>query len=136
MTKNHQLNLLPFHQIEQLIRTGADRFGVRVGQETREVGRMDDSAYIRDIHAGRAVIASLIQQGFFAREREAVFDHILHATHADTWLAYRAERSTRSVLDPRIVERVRELLSHGMGEILVAERGYACTLRRLIRNPW
>src|SRR5437588_12852056 len=30
MTKNHQPNLLPFHQIKQLVRTGADRFGVRV----------------------------------------------------------------------------------------------------------
>src|SRR5207302_2520846 len=30
MTKNHQHNLLPFHQIKQLVRAGADRFGVRV----------------------------------------------------------------------------------------------------------
>ena len=74
---------------------------VRIGQETHEVGHMDDTAYIRDVHAGRAVIASLIQQGLFAREREAVFDHILHATDADTWLAYRAERSTRSVPSSR-----------------------------------
>lgn len=96
----------------------------------REVGHMDDTAYIRDIHAGRAVIASLIQQGLFAREREAVFDHILHASEVETWLAYRAEQSTRSVLAPGIVERVRELLSEAVGEILVVERGYAGRLRR------
>jgi len=107
------------------------RILVRIGDVTREVGKLDDTAYIEDIHAGRAVLASLMQEGLFAREREAVFEHILHATDVDTWLAYREERSTRSVLDPRIVERVRELLSQGMGEILVVELGYACTLRRL-----
>ena len=92
---------------------------------------MDDTAYIRNIHAGRAVIASLIQQGLFVREREAVFDRIVHASEVETWLAYRVEQSTRSLLAPRIVERVRELLSEAVGEILGGERGYASRLRRL-----
>ena len=35
MTKNHQPNLLPFHQIKQLVRAGANRFGVRVAPIVR-----------------------------------------------------------------------------------------------------
>jgi hypothetical protein len=108
------------------------RIQVRIGQETYEVGNMDDTAYIRDIHAGRAVIASLIRERLFARDREAVFEHVLHASDLDTWLAYRAERSSRSILDPRTVGRARELLAQGDGEILVVNRGYASGL---IRKP-
>ena len=35
MTENHQPNLLPFDQIKQLVRAGADRFGVRVAPIVR-----------------------------------------------------------------------------------------------------
>jgi hypothetical protein len=35
MTKNHQPNLLPFHQIKQLVRAGTNRFGVRVAPIVR-----------------------------------------------------------------------------------------------------
>jgi hypothetical protein len=92
---------------------------------------MDDTAYIRDIHAGREVVASLIRERLFVRDREAAFEHVLHMSDVETWLAYREERSTRSVLDPRIVSRVRALLSHAGGEILVVSRGYAGRLVRL-----
>jgi hypothetical protein len=104
---------------------------VQIGRETYEVGKVDDTAYIRDIHAGRGVIASLIREQLFARGREAVFEHIFHATDVDEWLAYREERSTRSVLDPSTVSRVRALLSASRGEILVVNRGYASRLTRL-----
>jgi hypothetical protein len=112
------------------------RIHVRVGQDTYEVGSMDDTAYIRDIRAGRAVIASLIREGLFAREHEVVFEQILHATDVDTWLAYREEAASRSILDPRIVGRARDLLSDTIGEILVVNRGYGCRLRRLGGEQW
>jgi len=104
---------------------------VQIGRETYEVGKVDETAYIRDIHAGRGVIASLIREQLFARGREIVFEHIFHATDVDEWLAYREERSTRSVLDPSTVSRVRALLSASGGEILVVNRGYASHLTRL-----
>jgi hypothetical protein len=107
------------------------RVQVRIGQETNEVWTLDDTAYIRDIHAGRAVIASLLREGLFVRDREAEFDHVLHVSDVDTWLAYREERSSRSILDPRIIERVRALLAEEAGEILVVNRGYAGRLVRL-----
>jgi hypothetical protein len=92
---------------------------------------VDDTAYIRDIHAGRVVIASLVRERLFVRDREAEFDHVLHVSDVDTWLAYREERSSRSLLDPRIIERVRALLAEEAGEILVVNRGYAGRLVRL-----
>ena len=95
------------------------------------MGSMDDTAYIRDIHAGRAVIASLIGERLLARERDTVFEQVLHASDVDSWLAHREARSSRSILDPHTIDRVRELLIQGDGEILVVHRGYACGLRRL-----
>jgi hypothetical protein len=106
------------------------RILVRIGEQTHEVGHLDDTAYIQDIHAGRAVMASLIRERLFTLDRDIVFEHIVHATDVESWLTYRAERPTRSILDPRIVERIRERLSAAAGEILVVERGYAGRLRR------
>jgi hypothetical protein len=92
---------------------------------------MDDTAYIEDILAGRAVIASLIRERLFARDREVVFQQMLHVSDVDTWLAYREERSSRSVLDPQIVHRIRTELAESGGEILVVERGYAGRLVKI-----
>lgn len=107
------------------------RVQVRCGQTTRDIGRLDDTAYIRDIHAGRAVIEALIEDHLFARERAVVFENVLHISDVDTWLAYRAERGSRSLLAPHIVERARAYLAQDEGEILVVSRGYAACLRRL-----
>lgn len=104
---------------------------MRIGQSTQELGHLDDSAYIRDIHAARAVVEALIQEQLFARERAVVFENVLHVSDVDTWLAYRAERSSRSLLAPEIVARARVLLAQGDGEIRVVERAYAACLRRL-----
>lgn len=104
---------------------------VRSGRGRQTLGYLDDSAYIRDIHAGRAVVEELIQEHLFARERTAVFTQILHVSDVDTWLAYRAERASRSLLDPQIIKRARAALARAEGEILVVQRGYAARLRRL-----
>jgi hypothetical protein len=103
---------------------------VQIGRERHEVGKVDDTAYIRDIHAGRSVITTLIQEGLLAPGRKLVFEYVFHATDVETWLAYREERSTRSVLHPSTVSSVRELLSKSGGEILVVNRGYASYLTR------
>jgi hypothetical protein len=107
------------------------RILVRVGQGTREAGIMDDTAYIRDIRAGRAVIASLIREGLFTREREAVFRQVLHASDVDSWLTYREQGSSRSIVDAATVGTVRELMAQGGEEILLVDNGYASRLRRL-----
>lgn len=101
------------------------------GQTTQELGHLDDSAYIRDIHAARAVVEALIQEQLFVRERVVVFENVLHVSDVDTWLAYRAERASRALLAPEIVARARSLLAQGGGEIRVVERVYAARLRRL-----
>jgi hypothetical protein len=91
---------------------------------------MDDSAIIGDTLAGRAVIDVLIREGLYARERQAVFEQILHLSDVETWLAYRETRASRSLLDPLIVQRARELLAAAEGEIRIVERGYAALFRR------
>ena len=98
---------------------------IHIGAETHEIGRMDDSATIRDVHGGRAVLAALVQEGLFRLERHAVFEQVLHVSDVDTWLAYREARASRSVLDPRIVERARAMLTSAEGEIRVVDRARA-----------
>jgi hypothetical protein len=107
------------------------RIQVRRGRQVQEIGHLDDTAYIRAIHAGRAVVAALVQEQLFRRERAVVFESVLHVSDVDTWLAYRAERASRSLLAPEIVERARAALAWDGGEILVVERAYAARLRRL-----
>jgi len=108
-----------------------NRIEVRTGQGVKEVGRLDDSAYIRDVLHGREVMARLIRDGLFVKEREIVFDHIAHAANVDSWLEHRAEAGSRAVLDPEVVERARALLGTHEGEILVQGRGYAVCLNRV-----
>lgn len=103
---------------------------VRAGGRVHDIGNLDNTAYIRDIHAGREIIESMVRAEQFVREREVRFDHIAHAGDVDGWLAYRAEAASRSILDPQIVERARDLLSKDDGEILVVGRGYASKLIR------
>lgn len=110
------------------------RVQVQIGQQTLGIGHLDDTAYIQSIHAARAVVEALIREQLFARERAVVFENVLHVSDVDTWLAYRAERASRSLLAPEIVARARSLLAQGAGgagEIRVVERAYAACLRRL-----
>jgi hypothetical protein len=77
------------------------------------------------------VIASLIREGLFGRGREVRFRDVLHATDVDAWLAFREERSSRSILEPGLVPKVRDLMATGDGEILVVHRAYAGQVIRL-----
>jgi hypothetical protein len=104
---------------------------VRSGRTRHALGHLDDTAYIRDIHAGRAVVEALIQQKLFVRERTAGFTSVLHVSDVDTWLAYRAERASRSLLAPQLIERARDYLAQDEGEILIVTHGHAARLRRL-----
>jgi hypothetical protein len=107
------------------------RVQVRIGRTLHDLGHLDDTACIRDIHAARAVVEALIQAQLFVRDRAVVFTSVLHVSDVDTWLAYRQERSSRSLLDPQLVERARAYLSRAEGEILIVDRAYAGCLRRL-----
>jgi hypothetical protein len=106
------------------------QIGVRAGGSVHFIGYADSSAYIRDIRAGRETIDSMIRQGLFARGSALVFDNVAHATDVDAWLSYRAEATSRTVLDPGIVQQARDLLSEADGEILISGRGYAARLER------
>jgi hypothetical protein len=107
-----------------------NRIQVHASGRVHDIGLLDDTAYIRDVHAGREVVDSLVRAGLFTREREVVFEHVAHASDVEAWLSHRAEAGSRSILDPQIVERARALLAEGDGEILVIGRGYAARLGR------
>ncbi len=106
------------------------RVEVQVGAETHDLGHLDATAIIGDTLAGRAVIEALIGEGLYAREHREVFEYIVHLSDVDSWLAYRAARGSRTLVDPLIIQRARELLAAAEGEIRVVERGSAALLRR------
>jgi hypothetical protein len=103
---------------------------VQAGGETHDLGHLDAAVIIGDTLAGRAVIEALIHEGLYMREHRAIFEHVVHLSDVDTWLAYRAARASRTLLDPLMVEQARELLATKEGEIRVVERGSATLLRR------
>jgi hypothetical protein len=59
-----------------------------------------------------------------------VFENVVHVSDVDTWLAYREARASRSLLDPGIIQRARELLRASDGEIRVGERASAARYKK------
>lgn len=106
------------------------RIQVRTGKETQDLGNLDETAIIGDTLAGRAVVDMLIREALFFSDCQVVFEQVTHVSDVDTWLAYREARAARSLLDPLIIQRARNLLVASEGEIRIVERGYAARLRR------
>jgi hypothetical protein len=106
------------------------RIQVWAGSAIHDLGHLDDTAIIDDALAGRAVIDMLIREGLFVRDRQVVFEQVVHVSDVDTWLAYRQARAARSRLDPLIIERARELLAADEGEIRIVEHSYAARFRK------
>jgi hypothetical protein len=106
------------------------RVQIWCGEEIYDIGHVDDTAIIRDIHGGRAAVEALIREGLFLREAQMLFENVVHVSDADTWLAYREARSSRSFLDPAIIQRARELLRAADGEIRVSDRAYAARYKK------
>ncbi len=92
------------------------------------LGQLDMTELISNIHAARAVLASLIDAGWFRPERSLLFDFASCFSSVDQWLRHREERRSTSVLAPEMVARARELLSAGGGEVCVTERIQATRL--------
>jgi hypothetical protein len=101
-----------------------------------QLGRIDNSALVGNIHAAREALALLIEQHWFAHERSLVFDFISHFQTVDDWLRHRQDRRSTSIVPPQIIERAGELLSaHPTGELRVSERVLATRFRRMRRSP-
>jgi hypothetical protein len=104
---------------------------VQTGDGVLPVGRLDESGLIDRIHAARAVLASLIDEGYFVHERETTFEFLYHFDSVDAWLAYMAEDWVSAVIPEVVVARAREVLVSGTGELRIREPVYAARLRRV-----
>ena len=95
---------------------------VRDGPRLTFVGPYQRPHIYQNIHAARAALAGMVEQGLFARERSIVFEVLYHFETVDQWLAYRVERGTSTEVDPGLLERARDVLAETSGELLIREQ--------------
>ena len=94
------------------------------------LGWIDSTSVTTNIHRARETLTSIVQAGWFTSGRSMTFDFVSHFPSVDDWLRHREERRARSVVDPAIIERARELLSAKTGEVVVRERVFAARFNR------
>jgi hypothetical protein len=106
------------------------RVEVRDGHRLTFVGLYQRPAIYENIHAARATLAGLVEDGWFARERSVEFEVLYHFDSVDEWLAYRVERGTSTEVDPALLARAGGVLAETPGELLIREQMRATRYRR------
>jgi hypothetical protein len=95
------------------------------------LGRIDTTALIGNIHGARAALRSVVEAGWFERERSVVFDFVSHFPGVDEWLQHREKHRSSSVVDQAIIVSARSVLSAvTSGELQVSERVLATRFKR------
>jgi hypothetical protein len=102
-----------------------------------ELGRLDSSIFVGDIHTARASLASTIAQGLFLVEEEAEFEFLYHFDDVDECKSYLLEEAwCETAEDEALIEATRDLLPQGKGDILMRVQVRAARLRRLRSRSW
>ncbi len=108
------------------------RVEVRFAERYVEVGHLDESSFIDEVHAARRTLDSTVVEGLFLEEEQAEFEFLYHFDSVDEWTSY---LEAYSVGDPNtdkpLIEATRILMSQGEGEIVMRELVRAMRLRRL-----
>ncbi|HYW86235.1 MAG TPA: hypothetical protein VFB50_00585 [Chloroflexota bacterium] len=95
------------------------------------LGLIDTTALIGNIHGARAALRSVVEAGWFERERAVVFDFVSHFPGVDEWLQHREKRRSSSVVDRAIIVSARSALSAvTSGDLQVSERVLATRFKR------
>lgn len=103
---------------------------VEVGGGRVMLGHVDTTSLLGNIYRARAEVTSLVQAGYFERERSVVFDFVSHFAGVDEWLRHREARRSTSVVQPDIIEHARDLLAAATSrELQVTERVLATRLK-------
>ena len=105
---------------------------VQIGDRSVEVGHLDVSTFISDIHAARKVLASTIAERFFQKGQETEFEFVYHFDSVDECKSYLvAEAWCETEADEALIETTRDLLPPGESEILMRVQVRATRLKRL-----
>ena len=105
---------------------------VQIGDRSVEVGHLDSSIFIGEIHAARKVLASTVAEGFFKKEQQTEFEFVYHFDSVDECKSYLvAEAWCETVVDEALIETTRDLLPPGEDEILMRVPVRATRLKRL-----
>lgn len=98
--------------------------------EPISIGEMDESVLIGVIHEARGVLDSTAQDGSFVFEAEEKFTSEYRYEDVDEWLKSVEEGWPRARLDPKVVDRARELMSGGRSVLIMREAVRAARFRR------
>ena len=105
---------------------------VRIDRGSVELGRLDSSIFVGDIHTARGSLASTIAQGLFLMEEETEFEFIYHFDDVDECKSYLLEEAwCETSEDEALIDATRDLLSKGEGDILMRVWVRAARLRRV-----
>ena len=105
---------------------------VRIGERSVDVGSLDVSTFISEIHAARKALDSTIAERFFLKEQETAFEFLYHFDSVDECKSYLvAEAWCETEAEEALIETTRDLLSPGPGEILMRVQMRATRLERL-----
>ena len=69
------------------------RIEVRTDQGSVELGRLDSSIFVGEIHTARGSLASTIAQGLFLVEEETEFEFLYHFDDVDECKSYLLEEA-------------------------------------------
>jgi hypothetical protein len=94
------------------------------------IGPFDRPTTYDNVRTARVVLADLVTEGLYARERSSDYEVLYHFDSVDAWLAYRAERGSTTVVPPDLQARAREVLAQTSGELLIREQMRATRYRR------
>ena len=105
---------------------------VLTGERSVDVGRLDASTFLSDIHAARRALASTIADRLFLKEQEREFEFLFHFDLVDECKSYLlAEDWCETEADEALIESARDVLPTGDGEIPMRVPVLATRLKRL-----
>ncbi len=108
-----------------------NRIEVVNGAQTTHIGTLDESAFLDTLQAVRKVLGDVLQEGLFEPEERETFVFTYEYDSVDELVRYIDEQYTDSRIEPDYVDRARQLMSDGDGELQMLELVQATRYRRV-----
>lgn len=100
------------------------------GSHSEPLGRLDLSTRMESLRTARAAVQAVVDAGLFTREYDTSFVFTYHFASLGVWLDYMASEWTSAGIADELIERVREALLAGGGEIRIPREIHATRLRK------
>jgi hypothetical protein len=100
-----------------------------MGDETMNVGQLDDSFRAKTVLAARAALHTVVDAGLFVREHEITFTFNYHFASVADWQWHMTNNWHSAGIAAGMVERAQAAMSAGAVELRIARAIHAARLR-------